>query len=968
MKNKYPFIIKNFSNYDSYYPRIFYKPYNKFFDNKYFNISHSYFNNEKYNKTNKEKIMHFEYGHGLLNQTNLDLYTISNKDEPKDENINNNDKKNKGNNEISNSDNCDTIFEKIENNMTPLTDGTFARKKDFLKHQNKSNISFERKLSINQTVVITKFECEKISHKYISNGFLFFGFNFLIFKVNTKFDRKEYKKNPVYLLSCSEYDLVQEEKQTIIPYNLINQIIYRKFLFYNIAIELFLKNGKSYYFNFYNKSNKTQFINSLREKIPEDIIIVNSTEYFEKKKYMNKWLEGVISTVDYLLLINKYSDRSYNVLSQYIILPYLLNTYDNIYNSESFRNFNFPVRFKSKEELDQVFQDDGNDEYKNHFSNYCSNYMYVNHYLFRSYPYINNQIRLQDNYLDDPGRQFSSLMKTFEVFRENPKINLELVPEFYFNPEFFLNLNCCFYGKVSKKDDHYLVNNLGIGPDFHHILEIINYHQTNLNSENAISHINKWIDYIFGENQISNKNDDVYFFPKECYETFVKEDIEEQCKEMATMNLLKKKADFEGENSKEIDSIKQNLAQEITKYGKKIKTMLYKSNYYGHCPSQIFTKNHPAFTKKIETKIYNFSNINNYHLILKNERIIIDKKDNILYIQESSKGNYFYAVSEHEILVFHKTIKLSNSLSINYIPNIPKIFSVKYFKNENYFKLLFSYKYLIFDLFDCKYFFIGGYMDNSLRIYTKEKEKDKIYSIYVESQIRSMKHSLNNQTIFTGHENGKIIKWKYQINNDNNQIDITKEISIRGHESPVKMVEINEKYECIISVDDDEIILIRKIYDFELLSCIKLNKYKKKVIDINIYNQIIMLTIFKIKLNKIFIYTYSLNGLNLGKIAEPLILPITIIPNTDEIILFRTTQIYLSKVALNAKTSFVAITNNLDIPDIDLSSEDDDIAFNFNKDLHISEAISYFYDGKNRVLFCLFSNGTLYRINFVKNI
>ena len=129
-----------------------------------------------------------------------------------------------------------------------------------------------------------------------------------------------------------------------------------------------------------------------------------------------------------------------------------------------------------------------------------------------------------------------------------------------------------------------------------------------------------------------------------------------------------------------------------------------------------------------------------------------------------------------------------------------------------------------------------------------------------------------------------------------------------------------------------------------------------------------MLTVFKIKLNKIFIYTYSLNGLNLGKIAEPLILPITIIPNTDEIILFRTTQIYLSKVALNAKTSFVAITNNLDIPDIDLSSEDDDIAFNFNKDLHISEAISYFYYGKNRVLFCLFSNGTLYRINFVKNI
>ena len=47
--------------------------------------------------------------------------------------------------------------------------------------------------------------------------------------------------------------------------------------------------------------------------------------------------------------------------------------------------------------------------------------------------------------------------------------------------------------------------------------------------------------------------------------------------------------------------------------------------------------------------------------------------------------------------------------------------------------------------------------------------------------------------------------------------------------------------------------------------------------------------------------------------------------------------------------------------------EDNDISYTFNSDLQKNDPISYFYDVKNRVLFCLFSNGFLYRINFVKN-
>ena len=982
MKNQYPFITKNFSNYINFYPKVFYRPYHKLFENKYFKISHPYFKNEIFDKSNEEKKMHLEFGHGLLNQSNFELYTKANNNEEINEDTNSCLSKER-NNDI-NIFNLESILDSLQNEIKPyiyhddssinknlnqnIFKGSIQKNmtispKISNPFNNKSNI---QKSSKNQTKI--KFECEHCSPGMINNGFLVFAENFLIFQVNTKFNKKNYEDNPAYLIACSESDLEQEEKQIIIPYNLIAQILYRKFLFYDVALEIFLHNGKSYYFNFYNINNKNNFMNIILEKINKDIVIKNSIEYFEKNKYLNKWLEGTISTLDYLLLINKYSDRSYNSLSHYLILPWLFSNYNDIYNSENIRNFKYPGFFKTKEELDSNVKENEDDGFSFHFMNLFTNYMYVNHYLFRTYPYINNQIKLQENEFDHPERQFNSLENTFFIFKEYPQINMELIPEFYFIPELFLNLNYCYYGKCLKENNNCLVNNYGIGPSFHFILEIINYHQLNINSEKIISRLHKWIDYVFGENQISIKKDSIYNFPRECYEDFVTDEIKKKCQIIKIFNKIKNKEEIGKQVITEEEITEENLISKLKETKDKIKQILYKTLFYGHCPTQIFTKAHPACAKKIEPKIYNFSNMDNLQIILKNAIISLDKKD-IYYMQESSKGNYFYIVCEHEILVFNKNLKINHKLSINYISKIPDFFSIKYHMKNNYFKILYNYKYIIFDIFDCKYFFVGGFLDNSLRIYYKEKDKDALCSIYNDSQIKCIRSSNYSQMFFTGHENGKIIKWRYMINPDNNQLNILKVSSIRGHKSSIKMIELNEKYECIISIDVDEIIFIRKIFDYELLSFIKINKNNKKVIDINIFNQIIILTVFKIKMNEIFLYTYSSNGLKLGKISVQLKLPITIIPQTDEMIIFSVANIYFAKVALNEKASLIAISKNLEISDIDSNLEEDtDIANNFNKDLHNSDPISYFYDSKNRVLFCMFANGILYRINFVKNV
>ena len=49
-----------------------------------------------------------------------------------------------------------------------------------------------------------------------------------------KFNTNDYSNDPSYLLSSSAYELNQNKKQIIILFDSISQILYRKFLFFDI--------------------------------------------------------------------------------------------------------------------------------------------------------------------------------------------------------------------------------------------------------------------------------------------------------------------------------------------------------------------------------------------------------------------------------------------------------------------------------------------------------------------------------------------------------------------------------------------------------------------------------------------------------------------------------------------------------------------------------------------------------------
>ena len=920
MKINYPSVLKNYSSCNNYYPRIFLRPDHTFFRNQNLYKSHEYLNvnisNSPENKnddnsndnmniynyiTNEKenKILHFENGHGLLNQNNFNIFSAGN----------------------------------IKENLGIMYD---------------------------------VFECEYINNKNTIQGNIKLIRNFIIFQTNQNFDFSLYETNRKYRISSRKEEINQIPKQVIIPINLIEQIILRNFLFYTHAIEIFLYNGKSYFFNFYETTYCTDFINNLKIQYENcdinnlgDIfeIIENPIEYFNKKKFCNNWLDGKLPTLDYLLLINKYSGRSYNDLTQYIIFPWLLNNYSDVNNKNNFRKMNLSMAIQDKTNLESIKESYENDKdliKRSHFQYHYSNSSYISLYLLRLNPFTYNQIK-QNGHFDSPDRQLESMQDMCIIFKDFKETS-ELIPEYFFMVECFLNLNYNFFGKKSSEAgrEQTIVNNIKLTSNFSSLLELVLFHYNFINSNEITGNVNKWIDIIFGENQLTNKKNVINTYPIDCYEKYVKEEIDQKVNEL---------------NECEADD-SEGITNKIKKLIKDIKLKTDYAYLFGQCPPQIFQKTHPIFSllKKSKRITVNYDENN---LKIDTKITIPDKQ--LLYLSYKNGNNNLYILTSNKIWVYNKALRPMYSFEINK-------FNQPYFLNidNNEMFLRFLYKNLIFEIDDCRIFFIGGYLDNSFKIYYKEKDNnDKetlSLSIVTESQVTCIKNIYGKNIIYTGHKNGKIMKWRYNLLSEklkskqkddcsiglSSIIAINKKENIIGHKSFVQIIDTNDNFNVLISASNDGFIFIRKIFDYELLNVIKYNPLKKSLFDLCFDKQFIIATYYNNKKNqkRIKINTYSLNGIKLSDEEQNISLPFILNQKTDEIVVFISGSIYKMKITFKEwEDLLINFNKNLDWNGAETDTK------KFVHEIKQNTPVSLCYDENLKNIFCLFKNGQLYRIN-----
>ena len=153
-------------------------------------------------------------------------------------------------------------------------------------------------------------------------------------------------------------------------------------------------------------------------------------------------------------------------------------------------------------------------------------------------------------------------------------------------------------------------------------------------------------------------------------------------------------------------------------------------------------------------------------------------------------------------------------------------------------------------------------MDNILRFFYYNQEFSFLLDSYITSVI-----NINKSEFVTGDSDGKIIKWKININeiNNKNKFILQKICKIKSNNNSITCLEYNEKLNILLSSDNNSVI-IRNYYNLSFLAHIKIqnnlsneNYYLCNIINIKISNSNLIYVLIKgQKINEL--HCYTLNG------------------------------------------------------------------------------------------------------------
>lgn len=219
------------------------------------------------------------------------------------------------------------------------------------------------------------------------------------------------------------------------------------------------------------------------------------------------WRRRDITNFEYLMTLNTLAGRSYNDITQYPVFPWVLADYSSecldFNKSSTFRDLSKPVGALDTKRL-EVFED----RYRNFCDPDIPSFYYGSHYssmgivlfyLLRLEPFTALHRTLQGGKFDHADRLFHSIEGTYRNCLSNTSDVKELVPEFFYMPEFLVNSNSYHFG---VKQDGELLSDICLPPWAKGSPEeFISKNREALESEYVSSNLHQWIDLVFGYKQ-----------------------------------------------------------------------------------------------------------------------------------------------------------------------------------------------------------------------------------------------------------------------------------------------------------------------------------------------------------------------------------------------------------------------------------------------------------------------------------
>ncbi|NXT30836.1 NBEL2 protein, partial [Pelecanoides urinatrix] len=323
------------------------------------------------------------------------------------------------------------------------------------------------------------------------------------------------------------------------PLSHLREVHLRRYNLRRSALELFFIDQANYFLNFKKKVVRNKVYSCILGLRPPNQICFGSRspqELLKDSGLTQKWVLREISNFEYLMQLNTIAGRTYNDLSQYPVFPWILRDYVSetldLTDPAVFRDLSKPIGVANERHARDVkekyesFEDPTGTVDKFHYGTHYSNAAGVMHYLIRTEPFTTLHIQLQSGRwapgggslgrgcrggragsnrvfcatrFDCSDRQFHSVPAAWQARMENPVDVKELIPEFFYFPEFLENQNGfdlgCLQLSNEKVGDVVLPRWARSREDF------IYQHRKALESEYVSAHLHEWIDLIFGYKQ-----------------------------------------------------------------------------------------------------------------------------------------------------------------------------------------------------------------------------------------------------------------------------------------------------------------------------------------------------------------------------------------------------------------------------------------------------------------------------------
>ncbi|KAJ8098609.1 hypothetical protein POJ06DRAFT_257502 [Lipomyces tetrasporus] len=315
----------------------------------------------------------------------------------------------------------------------------------------------------------------------------------------------------------------------------------RQFLFRNVALEFFFADGRSFLITTISVKERDAIHNQLIGKV--SISDTNSGATFSDELWRmalqpslqggfagqlgkianvfatgtsniaaRRWVKGEISNFYYLMLVNTMAGRTYNDLTQYPVFPWVIADYTSaeldLTNPASYRDLSKPMGAQTPER-EKEFRDryqslaDLNDNLSPpfHYGTHFSSAMIVSSYLIRLEPFVQSYLLLQGGHFDHADRLFYSIERAWQsASRENMADVRELIPEFFYLPEFLVNANEFKFGTLQGSGAE--ISSVQLPPWAKGDAKIfIQKNREALESPYVSQHLHEWIDLVFGYKQ-----------------------------------------------------------------------------------------------------------------------------------------------------------------------------------------------------------------------------------------------------------------------------------------------------------------------------------------------------------------------------------------------------------------------------------------------------------------------------------